>query len=158
MPYLMAVVWLTIPVAIATALVVKAPVPITLLSFLPALPMLSMLAVEVAGLSDFCRTPMASARRHATTHALFWECCCIKRAGFAAVRAVARELRGDRGWEKTAHTGLHLTEDTPRERKQRVVPGRRRPESRPLAPRAVRGGSRSPGRRHPRRSNGHGHG
>src|SRR4029450_7795807 len=27
---------------------------------------------------------------------------------FAAVRAVVRELRGDRGWEKTAHMGLHL--------------------------------------------------
>jgi hypothetical protein len=25
----------------------------------------------------------------------------------AAVRAVARELRGKRGWEKTAHVGAH---------------------------------------------------
>ncbi len=110
MPYLMAVVWLTIPVAIATALVVKAPVPITLVSFLPALPMLSMLAVEVAGLSDFCRAygERATARDYArlVLGVLLYQAVLA----FAAVRAVARELRGDRSWEKTAHMGLHLSE------------------------------------------------
>jgi cellulose synthase/poly-beta-1,6-N-acetylglucosamine synthase-like glycosyltransferase len=110
MPYLMAVVWLTIPVAIATALVVKAPVPITLISFLPALPMLSMLAVEVAGLSDFCRTygERASARDYGrlVLGVLLYQAVLA----FAAARAVLRELRGERGWEKTAHAGLHLTE------------------------------------------------
>src|SRR4029450_2841235 len=108
MPYLMAVVWLTIPVAIATALVVKAPVPITLLSFLPALPMLSMLAVEVAGLSDFCRA--YGERAPAPDYARLVLGVLLSQAvlAFAAVRAVVRELRGDRGWEKTAHMGLHL--------------------------------------------------
>jgi glycosyltransferase XagB len=108
MPYLMAVVWLTIPVAIATAVLVKAPVPITLVSCLPALPLLSMLAVEVAGLSDFCRAygERASARDYMRliVGALLYQAVLA----FAAVRAVARELRGDRGWEKTAHMGLHL--------------------------------------------------
>jgi len=109
MPYLMAVVWLTIPVAIATALFVKAPVPMTLVSFLPALPMLSMLAVEVAGLNDFCRTygERASARDYMrlVLGLLLYQAVLA----FAAVRAVARECRGDRGWEKTAHMGLHLS-------------------------------------------------
>ena len=111
MPYLMAVVWLTIPIAIATALAVKAPVPITLVSFLPALPMLSMLAVEVAGLSDFCRAygERASARDYGrlVLGVLLYQAVLA----FAAVRAVARELRGDRGWEKTAHMGLHLSQE-----------------------------------------------
>lgn len=111
MPYLMAVVWLTIPVAIATALAVKAPVPITLVSFLPALPMLSMLAVEVAGLSDFCRAygERASARDYGrlVLGLLLYQAVLA----FAAVRAVARELRGDRDWEKTAHMGLHLSQE-----------------------------------------------
>jgi glycosyltransferase XagB len=110
MPYLMAAVWLTIPVAIATAVLVKAPVPITLVSFLPALPLLSMLAVEVAGLSDFCRAygERASARDYMRliVGALLYQAVLA----FAAVRAVARELRGDRGWEKTAHMGLHLVQ------------------------------------------------
>jgi glycosyltransferase XagB len=111
MPYLMAVVWLTIPVAIATALFVKAPVPITLVSFLPALPMLAMLAVEVAGLNDFCRTygERASARDYGrlVLGVLLYQAVLA----FAAVRAVARELRGERGWEKTAHMGLHLSQE-----------------------------------------------
>jgi cellulose synthase/poly-beta-1,6-N-acetylglucosamine synthase-like glycosyltransferase len=113
MPYVMAAIWLTIPIAIATALLVKAPVPITLVSFLPALPLLSMLAVEVAGLSDFCRAygERASARDYMrlVVGALLYQAVLA----FAAVRAVARELRGDRGWEKTAHTGLHLVRTVP---------------------------------------------
>jgi glycosyltransferase XagB len=110
MPYLMAVVWLTIPVAIATAVAVKAPVPITLISFLPALPMLCVLAVEVAGLSDFCRAygERASARDYARLilGLLLYQAVLA----FAAARAVIREMRGDRGWEKTPHLGLHVLE------------------------------------------------
>jgi glycosyltransferase XagB len=108
MPYLMAVVWLTIPVAIATAFIVKAPVPITLISFLPALPMLSMLAVEVAGLGEFCRAygERASARDYGRL--VLGLPLYQGVLAFAAARAVARELRGDRGWEKTTHLGLHL--------------------------------------------------
>jgi cellulose synthase/poly-beta-1,6-N-acetylglucosamine synthase-like glycosyltransferase len=109
MPYLMAVVWLTIPLAIATAVAVKAPVPITLISFLPALLMLAMLAVEVVGLGDFCRTygERASARdylRLVVGLPLYQSVLA-----FAAVRAVVREARGERGWEKTEHLGLHLS-------------------------------------------------
>jgi glycosyltransferase XagB len=108
MPYLMAVVWLMIPIAIATAFIVKAPVPITLISFLPALPMLSMLAVEVAGLGDFGRAygERASARDYGRL--ILGLPVYQGVLAFAAARAVVRELRGDRGWEKTTHLGLHL--------------------------------------------------
>jgi glycosyltransferase XagB len=108
MPYLMAAVWLTIPVAIATAVAVKAPVPITLISFLPALPVLSMLAIEVAGLGDFCRAygERASARDYGRL--LLGTPLYQATLAFAAARAVVRQLRGDEGWEKTAHLGLHL--------------------------------------------------
>jgi cellulose synthase/poly-beta-1,6-N-acetylglucosamine synthase-like glycosyltransferase len=138
MPYLMAAVWLTIPVAIATAVLVKAPVPITLVSFLPALPLLSMLAVEVAGLSDFCRAygERASARDYMRliAGALLYQAVL----SFAAVRAVARELRGHRGWEKTAHMGLHLAQTSAepmRSNRSPHVPG---PQGRG-APRAAAG-------------------
>jgi cellulose synthase/poly-beta-1,6-N-acetylglucosamine synthase-like glycosyltransferase len=111
MPYLMAVVWLTIPVAIATAVLVKAPVPITLVSFLPVVPMVSMLAVEVAGLNDFCRVygERASLRDYLrlVVGVLVYQAVLA----FAAARAVIRELRGNRGWEKTAHQGLHLSHE-----------------------------------------------
>ena len=132
MPYLMAVVWLTIPVAIATAVAVKAPVPVTLISFLPALPMLSTLAVEVAGLGDFSRTygERASARDYArlALGVLLYQAVLA----FAAARAVAREARGDRGWEKTAHLGLHLAQPTGEE-DERTDPSPRVP-ARPRRP------------------------
>jgi glycosyltransferase XagB len=115
MPYLMALVWLTIPVAIGTALAVNAPVPITLVSFLPALPMLSMLAVEIAALGDFCRAyGQRPSRRDYGRLALGLPVYQAVLA-FAAVRAVVREVRGERRWEKTTHLGLHLAEFTRRE-------------------------------------------
>jgi glycosyltransferase XagB len=108
MPYLMAIVWLTIPVAIGTALTLKVPVPIALISFLPALPMLSMLAVEVVGLAEFCRTygERASARDYLRLVVGVFAYQSV--LAYAAARAVVREARGDRGWEKTQHLGLHL--------------------------------------------------
>src|SRR5215218_6497970 len=109
MPYLMAAIWLTIPVAIASAVAVNAPVPITLISFASTLPLLSMLAVELAGLGDFCRAygEHASARDYGRLVLGLPLYQAV--LAFAAAWAVAREARGDRGWAKTAHQGLHLS-------------------------------------------------
>jgi cellulose synthase/poly-beta-1,6-N-acetylglucosamine synthase-like glycosyltransferase len=108
MPYMMALVWIMIPLAIATALIVKASVVVSLLSFLPAIPMFAVLAVEVAGLGELCRSFGLRARvrdygRLALSLPIYQ---CV--LAFAASRAVIREARGVRGWEKTAHFGLHL--------------------------------------------------
>src|SRR3954453_22424341 len=91
MPDLMAVVWLTIPLAIATALAVKAPVPITLISFLPALPMLSMLAVEVAGLGEFCRAYGERAGVRDYARLILGVLVYQSVLAYAAARAVVRE-------------------------------------------------------------------
>jgi glycosyltransferase XagB len=108
MPYLMATAWVLMPLAIVTAIAVSAPVPITLVSFLPALPLFSTLAVEIVGLNEFCRTygERASMRDYGrlVIGLPFYQAVLA----FAAARAVVREARGARGWEKTAHTGLHL--------------------------------------------------
>ena len=108
MPYLMALAWLMIPVAIATALALKAPVPITLISFLPALPILSILVMELAGLGQFCR--LYGERARARDYARLVVGLPLYQAvlAFASARAVVREARGVRGWEKTVHHGLHL--------------------------------------------------
>jgi cellulose synthase/poly-beta-1,6-N-acetylglucosamine synthase-like glycosyltransferase/4-amino-4-deoxy-L-arabinose transferase-like glycosyltransferase len=108
MPYLMALAWLMISVAVATAFALKAPVPITLISFLPALPLLSILAMELAGLGQFCRLygERASARDY--WRLVFGLPLYQAVLAFASARAVVREARGVRGWEKTAHHGLHL--------------------------------------------------
>jgi cellulose synthase/poly-beta-1,6-N-acetylglucosamine synthase-like glycosyltransferase/4-amino-4-deoxy-L-arabinose transferase-like glycosyltransferase len=107
-PYLMAVAWVLMPAAIATAVAVKAPVPITLVSFLPALPMLSMLTVELVGLAEFCRAygERASIRDYGRLVVGLPAYQAV--LAYAAARAVVREARGNRGWEKTAHMGLHL--------------------------------------------------
>jgi glycosyltransferase XagB len=108
MPYLLAISWLLIPIALTTAMVVKAPVPITLVSFMPALPMVSMLGVELAGIGDFCRAygerPSARDYWRLILGMPIYQAVLV----YAAARAVAREARGDRGWEKTEHHGLHL--------------------------------------------------
>jgi cellulose synthase/poly-beta-1,6-N-acetylglucosamine synthase-like glycosyltransferase len=108
MPYAMAIAWLLLPAAIGTAVAVKAPIPITLVSFLPAVPMLSMLAVEVAGLGEFCRTYQERASMRDYGRLVLGLPLYQVVLGFAAARAVAREVRGARGWEKTAHLGRHL--------------------------------------------------
>ena len=108
-PYFMALAWLMIPAAIATAVAVKAPIVITLISFLPLLPMLSMLVVESAGLAEFCRLygerrPSVRDYARLVLGLLFYQAALSLAAG----RAVVREARGARGWDKTTHLGLHL--------------------------------------------------
>jgi cellulose synthase/poly-beta-1,6-N-acetylglucosamine synthase-like glycosyltransferase len=107
-PYVMALAWLIIPAAIGTAVAVKAPIVITLASFLPLLPMLSMLVAEVVALGEFCRAygERPSVRDYArlVLGLLVYQTILA----YAAARAVAREARGARGWEKTAHLGVHL--------------------------------------------------
>jgi cellulose synthase/poly-beta-1,6-N-acetylglucosamine synthase-like glycosyltransferase len=108
-PYFMALAWLMIPAAIATAVAVKAPVVITLMSFLPLLPMLSILVVEGVGLAEFCR--LYEERRPSVRdyrRLVFGLPVYQAALALAAGRAVVREARGARGWEKTAHLGLHL--------------------------------------------------
>jgi cellulose synthase/poly-beta-1,6-N-acetylglucosamine synthase-like glycosyltransferase len=108
MPNLLALASLMIPAAIVTAIFVKAPVPLTLISFLPLVPMLTVLAVEAVGLAEFCRVygERASIRDYARL--VLGLPLYQTVLAFAAARAVAREARGVRGWEKTAHFGLHL--------------------------------------------------
>jgi cellulose synthase/poly-beta-1,6-N-acetylglucosamine synthase-like glycosyltransferase len=111
-PYVMALAWLMIPAAIATAVAVKAPIVISLLSFLPLVPMLCMLVAEVVGLGEFCRTyeqrPSVRDYLRLVLGLPLYQCILA----YAAARAVVREARAVRGWEKTAHLGLHLAQST----------------------------------------------
>ena len=108
-PYVLALAWVMIPAAIATAVAVKAPVVLTLISFLPLLPMFSMLVAQVVGLGEFCRLygerrPSVRDYARLVLGLLVYQFILA----LAAARAVIREARGARGWDKTAHLGLHL--------------------------------------------------
>ena len=108
-PYFMALAWLMIPAAIATAVAVKAPIVITLVSFLPVLPLLAMLVVQCVGLAEFCRLySMGRPTVRDYVRLIFGLLVYQALLAFSAARAVVREVRGSRGWEKTAHLGLHL--------------------------------------------------
>ncbi|MCU4186285.1 glycosyltransferase [Acidiferrimicrobium sp. IK] len=112
MPFLQAFAGLGLLVSLATALWMKAPVVLALLSFLPAVPTLVSLAFEMAGLREFCRLYYVRPRA--------WDYARLLAGMFpyqlvlaaAAVRAVVREALGQRGWEKTAHVGAHRAGDT----------------------------------------------
>lgn len=89
---------------------VKLPVLISLFSFIPLILAVLTLAVSVVGLFEFGRDQNVVIRPH---HVLLLIATFVPYQGLllvSAVRAVIREYRGDRGWEKTAHTGRHRLE------------------------------------------------
>ncbi len=108
MPTLLAFAGILIPIAMLTAFAVKAPVPLTLIAFLPAIPMVTVVGVEVVGLGEFCRAYGERASMRDYARLVLATPLYQGVLGFAAARAFAREALGARGWEKTAHFGLHL--------------------------------------------------
>jgi cellulose synthase/poly-beta-1,6-N-acetylglucosamine synthase-like glycosyltransferase len=106
-PFLQAFAGIAIPFAIVTALVSSVPVGVALITFLPAIPTIAMVTFEAVGLREFCRVyyvrPRAVDYLRLLVGAPFYQVVLAA----AACRAVLRELRGDRSWEKTAHSGAH---------------------------------------------------
>ena len=140
-PYLLGLAWVLIPAAVATAILVNAPILVTMVSFLPALPMLSILAVEVAALGDFCKLYGERASLRDYVRLIVGLPVYQAVLAYAAARAVVREARGKRGWEKTAHLGLHLgraangADGRPRLKLRAPAPRpARRSNGRPLGP------------------------
>ncbi|QZY45212.1 MULTISPECIES: glycosyltransferase [Mycolicibacterium] len=107
MPFLQAATGALVPIAIACMFVLKVPVPLTLLSFLPLAPTLVTVAVEAAALGEFGKEFGIRIR--------LWDQVRLVLGAFpyqlllaaAAVRSVWRELRGQGGWEKTEHVNAH---------------------------------------------------
>jgi cellulose synthase/poly-beta-1,6-N-acetylglucosamine synthase-like glycosyltransferase len=106
-PFLQAMAGVAIPFAVVATLVVDVPVGIALLSFLPAAPTVAMVAFEVIGLRDFCRIYYVRPKLTDYLRLILGTPVYQVLLALAACRAVWREARGQRGWEKTAHTGAH---------------------------------------------------
>ena len=107
MPFLQAFTGLVIPISIFTMVDLKVPVDLALVSFLPAIPTLATLAFEIAGLREFGRVFYTRPRTRDYVRLVLGMFPYQVLLAGAAVRAVARELLGMRGWEKTTHTGAH---------------------------------------------------
>jgi cellulose synthase/poly-beta-1,6-N-acetylglucosamine synthase-like glycosyltransferase/putative flippase GtrA len=110
MPFLQAFIGLLIPVSLAATVLAKAPVLAALMSFVPLVPVLAVLAMEAVGLGEFCRNYGFRARWRDYLRLVVGTLPYHTLLAFAATRAVARELRGNRSWEKTAHVGAHRSE------------------------------------------------
>jgi cellulose synthase/poly-beta-1,6-N-acetylglucosamine synthase-like glycosyltransferase len=106
-PFLQAFAGIGIPVAIVTALLARVPVGVALITFLPLIPTLAMVMFEAMGLREFCRVYYVRARVVDYVRLIAGTPLYQVVLALAACRAVLRELRGQRGWEKTAHSGAH---------------------------------------------------
>jgi cellulose synthase/poly-beta-1,6-N-acetylglucosamine synthase-like glycosyltransferase len=106
-PFLQAFSGVAIPFGVFCGVAARVPIGVALISFLPALPTIAMLVFEIVGLREFSRVYLVKVRLwdyvRLVVGAPFYQ--LILAVG--ACRAVTRELRGERGWEKTAHRGEH---------------------------------------------------
>ena len=109
MPFLQAATGLLLPLSLIAMVLVKVPVWVTLVSFLPLTPTLVTLAVESAGLSDFGREFGVRIRARDYARLVLGTFPYQMMLAFAALRSVWREARGQGGWEKTSHANVHRT-------------------------------------------------
>jgi cellulose synthase/poly-beta-1,6-N-acetylglucosamine synthase-like glycosyltransferase len=107
-PIVQALLGLSVPLALAMALLVKLPITLALLSFLPLAPLAAILVAELIGLTQFCREFSLRARPLDYLRLVLGSIPYQLLLCAAAVRAAWRELRGINNWEKTAHVGAHL--------------------------------------------------
>jgi cellulose synthase/poly-beta-1,6-N-acetylglucosamine synthase-like glycosyltransferase len=110
MPFLQAFIGLLIPLSFATTVLTKVPVLAALISFVPLVPVLAVLVMEAVALGELCRNYGFQLRLRDYLRLVLGTLPYHALLSLAAVRAVARELRGNRSWEKTAHVGAHRTD------------------------------------------------
>ena len=106
-PFLQAFTGIAVPISVVTALFADIPVGLALLTWLPAVPTLLMVAFEMVGLREFCRVYYVRPRLRDYVVLALGTFPYALILGAAALRAVWREARGQRGWEKTSHAGAH---------------------------------------------------
>lgn len=109
MPCAQAFAGLLIPLSIATIFLWTAPAPIVLLTFLPLIPMLASVAVELLALREFGRQFAVPIKVRNYLYLIVGTVPYQLILSGAAMRAAAREMRGIRGWEKTEHRNAHRT-------------------------------------------------
>jgi len=109
MPLLQAATGVLMPLSLASMLLLKAPMPIALMTFLPLAPTLVTMAVESAALGEFGREFGIRIRVRDHARLLLGTVPYQLLLAAAAVRSVWRESRGQGGWEKTTHTNAHRT-------------------------------------------------
>jgi cellulose synthase/poly-beta-1,6-N-acetylglucosamine synthase-like glycosyltransferase len=107
MPFMQAFSGLMVPVSLATIFFFRAPMPFVLFTYVPLAATLATLVVEVIGLAEFNRMFDLKVRVRDYVKLILGAMPYQFLLAFAALRASFREVRGERGWEKTEHVGAH---------------------------------------------------
>jgi cellulose synthase/poly-beta-1,6-N-acetylglucosamine synthase-like glycosyltransferase len=109
LPELQALFALLIPVSLVMFFLVKFPLWLAMLTFLPLYCFILGLLIDLAGLHEFLKAHKRKWRWHEAIIIILaffpyqWILC------FGALRAVYRYSRGATNWEKTSHFGQHRT-------------------------------------------------
>ena len=109
-PMLQALLFILWPTVVVGILLLKVPIPVALMSFLPLYALIFQLGIQVVGAVMFASEygirlrPLTLLRLVVTFLPYQWL------LGISALRAVYRELEIQLGWEKTHHAGAHRRE------------------------------------------------
>jgi len=107
-PFLQAASLLVFPLTVALMIGLGFPIELAVLSFVPLVPLFVILAVELAGLQTLAGDFGFDVRGRDYARLVLGLVPYQLVLCLAALRAVWRESRGIRNWEKTAHAGAHL--------------------------------------------------
>jgi glycosyltransferase XagB len=106
-PTIQAITGLIVPVSLALILFAEASVLVTLFAFVPLFMVLAAVSIEAAALQEFGREYGLKVRVRDYVRLILGTFPYQWLLAAAALRAVWRELRKERGWEKTEHLGAH---------------------------------------------------
>lgn len=108
-PSVMSFTGIVFPLSVIAFFVTKPPLPIAMLTWLPAVPTLLAAAVECVLLHSYTHEhPVGAARARDYVALVLTVPIYQMMLAFASVRAAVKYRRGDFGWEKTFHAGHHL--------------------------------------------------
>lgn len=106
-PFIQAATGVLIPIAVVTVIWGGFPVWLAILTFLPVLPTVATLIVEVVALGELASSLNRRARLRDYLRLLLGSFLYQIGLSVAAIRALFREMTGDKSWEKTEHVGSH---------------------------------------------------
>jgi len=106
-PFLQAAFSLMLPVSVAMIVLVKLPVGVALATFLPLYLFGMQICIDMTGLVEFVHAQRRRLSPGTLLAMLIGAIPYQLLMAFAAARAVVRQMRGHRDWEKTAHFGAH---------------------------------------------------
>lgn len=107
MPFLQAATGALVPVSVLLMFLVSVPTPVVLLTLLPIAPTLMTIAMEMVAYGEFCRVYGVHRRIRDFVYLVVGAVPYQLILAFSAGRAAVRQIRGQGGWEKTAHANLH---------------------------------------------------